>query len=275
VDVLGFDPKEEVGDVLEASEPFDELQHHRGEHGMFRTKEERDEVIEVIVGRPPEKISRIGNGVAASGSFSELKHPRGLSGKWEKARVVGYYHLPHASLASENPEAYRNALLGAPEGAGTCAHCGTGILHNVVVETEDGLRHCIGTECAQKVGNPTMERLVRDRMTSSQLDEEERRFKLSQEKEEARLKPFKDWMSGQIKDEDVVKVLQFLKVAGWPEGALYGNAFYQSLHHELSNSGSLTHRQAECAIKGLLGRETKKNATDWERIYQAITRKFK
>jgi hypothetical protein len=70
----------------------------------------------------------------------------------KNATILGYYKLPSLYLAEHNTEAYNNALRDAPAGAGTCAHCGRGIIHNVIIRDAAGARHCIGTDCAEKVG---------------------------------------------------------------------------------------------------------------------------
>lgn len=87
-----------------------------------------------------------------------------------KAKVVGYFSIPHSSLAEKNPDAYNGALRNAPRGAGTCANCGMGILHHVVVMTPDGQKYFIGSECAQKVGDHQMRNAVKSKITSEQAE---------------------------------------------------------------------------------------------------------
>jgi uncharacterized protein (DUF3820 family) len=87
-----------------------------------------------------------------------------------KATILGFFSMPSPSLAEHNPSAYYNAMADMPRGAGTCAHCGTGIMHHVVVRDENGKTHFIGTQCAEKVG----------------LDKECLRLKMSREEIAAR-----------------------------------------------------------------------------------------
>lgn len=47
--------------------------------------------------------------------------------------------------------------------------------------------------------------------------------------------------------------------------------FYPSLGRQLSDSGSLTRRQAVYAAKGVFGRETKRNAEQWWALVEAMT----
>lgn len=67
------------------------------------------------------------------------------------ARVTGFFSLPSPSLGEHNPSAYAAAMADAPAGAGSCAHCGMGIRHHVVVECE-GVTAFIGTTCAERIG---------------------------------------------------------------------------------------------------------------------------
>jgi len=84
------------------------------------------------------------------------------------AVVTGFFSLPSASLAEANPAAYSQAMAEAPIGAGSCAHCGTGILHHVVIKIA-GVQHFIGTDCAAKVGSESVKRCVRQGLTSEAL----------------------------------------------------------------------------------------------------------
>jgi hypothetical protein len=85
-----------------------------------------------------------------------------------EAVVTGFFSLPSAALAEANPSAYNNAMAGAPEGAGSCAHCGNGIRHHVVVRLTDGRTAFIGQDCAIKIGQD-IARSVRERITTEEL----------------------------------------------------------------------------------------------------------
>jgi hypothetical protein len=82
--------------------------------------------------------------------------------------VIGFFSLPPASLAEANPDAYNLAMAGAPAGAGTCAHCGTGILHHVVCRVSDGRTVFIGAQCAERIGGE-VSTCSRERLTSEHL----------------------------------------------------------------------------------------------------------
>lgn len=87
------------------------------------------------------------------------------------ARVVGFFSLPPAALAESNPAAYCAAVQSAPSGAGTCAHCGTGIRNHIVIEC-GGVTAFIGTDCAARVGSDEVRECAANRKTSAQLERE-------------------------------------------------------------------------------------------------------
>ena len=78
--------------------------------------------------------------------------------------------MPPASLAEANPDAYNNAWKGAVKGTGTCANCGMGILHHVVIMTPNGEKHFVGQDCAEKIGDSSMREAVKSGLTSEQIE---------------------------------------------------------------------------------------------------------
>jgi len=70
-------------------------------------------------------------------------------------RCVGLVSLPSSSLAEANPTAYNNALAAIPRGlgCGSCAYCGTAIMHNFIVESADDRRFVVGCDCVAKTGD--------------------------------------------------------------------------------------------------------------------------
>ena len=86
------------------------------------------------------------------------------------ARIVGYFSMPPASLAESNPDAYNNAGKNATHGTGTCANCGMGILHHIVVMTPDGNKHFVGQDCAEKIGDSNVREAVKSGLTSEQVE---------------------------------------------------------------------------------------------------------
>jgi hypothetical protein len=177
------------------------------------------------------------------------------------AVVVGFFSLPSPSLAEHNPSAYNIAMASAPEGAGSCAHCGTGIIHHVIVRLDDNRRVFVGSSCAEKVGNEKVQRCVRERLTAEQIDanDEARRIKV-----EARRRAG-DELIARVAQERAVRAEQ-LKDIIEPLEAL-GTEFHSSLASQL-RLGSLSPRQAEYAVKGILGRYSKRVADQWDDIYE-------
>lgn len=84
-------------------------------------------------------------------------------------RIVGFFALILPSEANQG----RNNFHMAPKdvSCGTCAHCGTGIINNFIVQSGDGKKHAIGSDCIEKVGLPHSE------MTKMQRIEKERQKK--------------------------------------------------------------------------------------------------
>lgn len=69
-------------------------------------------------------------------------------------RCVGAVSIPSPSLAEHNTDAYNNAMRSLPRdvGCGTCAHCGMAIMHNFIIESKDGKRFVVGSDCVHKTG---------------------------------------------------------------------------------------------------------------------------
>lgn len=173
----------------------------------------------------------------------------------QDAVVTGFFSLPSASLAEHNPDAYNNAMRGVPVGAGTCAHCGTGIIHHVVVSIE-GKTHFIGTECARKIGGD-IARCVVSKVTASQLaaraeaNERQRlEWNIRQEEIEDRRRARKEHFSF---------TLQALRDTG--------NQFHESLADQLE-LGPISSRQADFVCKSVYGRQNKGNREAWEALHE-------
>lgn len=165
------------------------------------------------------------------------------------AQVVGFFSLPSASLAEHNPDAYNNAMADAPQGAGTCWNCGMGIRHHVVVKTEDGQTHFIGSDCAQRIGDESVRACVANRLTSTQLYERKAKHDASR----AEFYAFEARSAEMIaqRTERFSDVLAALK--------LQGTSFHLSLAEQLVR-GSLSYKQSNYVLKAVFGRENKRNS---------------
>lgn len=175
-----------------------------------------------------------------------------------RVTVVGFFSLPgvHSEVAEAQPQAFQLAWQQAGPNAGTCAACGTGILHHVVVQDEAGAKHYIGTDCAERVGDETVRRCVREKLTTEQLAEKDRQA-------EARCAEFRAHEAARLaklaaRAEALKDILQGL--------AVRGTSFHASLAEQL-RAGPLSHRQAEFVAKAIHGRCTKKNNDVWCAVY--------
>lgn len=172
------------------------------------------------------------------------------------AVVVGFFSLPSPSLAEHNPSAYNAAMAEAPKGAGSCSHCGTGILHHVVIRHADGSTAFIGTSCAEKVGSERVQRCVRERVTDEQLAERERKAAERRAESEALIARVAANRAARYElFKDIIDPLR-----------ARGTDFHSSLADQLLD-GPLSWRQAEYAAKAVVGRCTKKTETQWEAVY--------
>jgi hypothetical protein len=176
------------------------------------------------------------------------------------ARVVGFFSLPSPSLAEHNPSAYNAAMRDVPAGAGSCQHCGTGIMHHVVIRI-GAERYFIGHDCARRVGSPMVRRCVRERMTAEQIEKREADAKASQAAWRAAedKREVERAAALQIRFESLRDIIEPLEAKG--------TEFHTSLATQL-RTGSLSPRQAECAVKGVLGRYSKAKAEQWDSIYE-------
>jgi len=177
---------------------------------------------------------------------------------FKDATVIGFFSLPPASLAEHNTEAYNQAMANAPVGAGTCANCGTGIRHHVIVLVE-GVRRFIGTECALKVGG-TVADGTRHYLTTSQLADKRAKEAVQNElwakhQEHTRLRRA-------ARSEAFSDVLQAL--------GEHRTDFHQSLAEQLVN-GPLSERQARFVCLAVLGRQTKRNEFIWDELFNKVT----
>lgn len=173
----------------------------------------------------------------------------------KNAQVVGYYSLPSPTLAEHNPAAYNLALQDAPAGAGSCAHCGMGIIHNVIVRSLDGSRSCIGTTCALRVGDESVRRCVREKLTAEQIaarDAKAAELQAAHVAHEAARKAARAERGAKFLEEGRTLLAQ-------------GTDFHRSLASQMCD-GPLSDRQAEYVCKAMFGRYSKKVAAEWDAL---------
>jgi len=190
------------------------------------------------------------------------------------AKIIGYFSLPSAELAEQNPTAYTLAMAGAPAGAGCCANCGMGILHHVVVQMPDGSKHFIGTDCAQRAGDETIRSAVKSGKTSEQVaaetakrDEWLAAYDAAKAQQEAarvaRIEQFKPTLTvlANLHKADE-------RLGGTPLSE--GLTFWASLAKQISYR-KISDRQAECVCKAVMGRRNKTNAAQWDELADSLT----
>ncbi len=76
---------------------------------------------------------------------------------------VGVASIPSSSLAEHNPSAYNAAMAALPRGlgCGSCAYCGTAIMHNFIIESADDRRFVVGCDCVAKTGDAGLAKEVK------------------------------------------------------------------------------------------------------------------
>lgn len=176
------------------------------------------------------------------------------------AKVIGFFSMPGTDLLEANPSAYNAAMSRIPAGAGSCAHCGTGIRHHVVIRTEDGRTAFIGTTCAERVGDESIRACIQNRMTSEQLQ--------SHRDEQARKNAEWNRVAAENRArQEAESAARFEILKDIIEGLEnQGTEFHSSLASQL-RIGKLSDRQASFVAKAIVGRCTKKSEDAWWAVY--------
>ena len=184
-----------------------------------------------------------------------------MSSPLSSARVVGFFSLPSLWLAEHNPNAYNAAMADAPAGAGSCSHCGTGILHHVIIRDGDGPERFIGTSCALKVG--VSAQLVRLKITTDQLAVIDAQRAADNAEWQRKRQAEADELAALIaaRRESVGDLVDMLRAVG--------TEFHSSLASQLE-TGPLSWRQAGFVAKATsaTGRRNKKNADAWDDVVE-------
>lgn len=179
------------------------------------------------------------------------------------ATVIGFFSLPSPSLAEANPVAYSAAMSEIPQGAGSCAHCGTGILHHVVIRV-DGETAFIGTTCAEKVGSERIQRCVRERLTDEQIAARD----AERERKAAERKAANDAIIARVTAARAARAELFADIL--PVLKAQGTDFHASLAAQLVD-GPLSDRQAVYVCKAMFGRYSRRTSEQWDAVYERVT----
>lgn len=88
-------------------------------------------------------------------------------------KFKGMVSIPSASMAEQNPEGYRQAMLNVPRGigVGVCANCGQPLVHNCIVESADHKTFVVGSECVEKTGDKSLGDKVQVAVAQQQRDQ--------------------------------------------------------------------------------------------------------
>jgi hypothetical protein len=102
-------------------------------------------------------------------------------------RCVGLYSIPSPSLAEHNVEAYNNALRDMPRdvGCGSCQYCGTAIMHNFIIQSSDGMRFVVGSDCVARTGDAGLLKQVRGERLKVVREKREAGRRMKREEREA------------------------------------------------------------------------------------------
>ena len=211
---------------------------------------------------------------------------------------VGCFDLAEAtdSDSAANFGNMRGWLNDAPRlkaGMGTCACCGHAIMQICIVRTGNGDLYGVGSDCIEKLGDAG---LSKDAAAAIALRTKIKARKRSQVRAAAALAArqlktaqaagFTTWteyvadhQAKQKADQDrqaqdqaaklaerlapIAHVVEALKIEA------RSSDFHRSLYDQLTNTGSLSPRQAACALKTAYGRRT--SGAEYERDFDALT----
>ena len=117
---------------------------------------------------------------------NKKKHPFTFTLGEGPYKYVGFGKI---SISETQGAVYHGVAMDS--GCGTCDHCGHGIMNIYVVETADGKRHGVGSECILKFKNDgdftnltDFEREIKQqKRKAGQVNREKQRVKLKQEVE--------------------------------------------------------------------------------------------
>lgn len=189
-------------------------------------------------------------------------------------RIIGFVSMPSRSLQDANPQAYHAAvsdIIKQLPNAGTCAHCGMGIIHNVVVKDADGVTHCIGTDCAERIGADP--RAVRAGITTEEREARDARWEAQAAAHRAEVAARDAAIAA--RKAAFADILTALAAAAVEQADPYNpnrETFAESLANQLEVR-PLSEKQAHYAAKFVTGdnRRTKANAAAWDAIVERVT----
>jgi hypothetical protein len=114
-------------------------------------------------------------------------------------------------------------------GAGTCAHCGTGIKNIFAIRAGDGKVYGVGSDCIRKSDLPydvktQADKAKRDREKKIRQARAEERRRAAQEKKSSELKALREWWASSPPEQE-----EFKKIPHPAE--YYANMLYTLFHY--------------------------------------------
>lgn len=108
--------------------------------------------------------------------------------------------------------------------------------------------------------------------TAAELAERAER-KIKQDAEVLRLNT---WLAERAeKFKDVLFALEYPMTDQWDKPIKSTNEFMNSLANQLRTNGSLSPKQADCVVRAVIGRATKKNTSAWEAMFDDLITQYK
>ena len=185
-------------------------------------------------------------------------------------------------------------IAGCPEASkpgGTCDHCGTGILWEFHLVAADGRAFKVGSSCILKSGDAGLRHAVTDHQRAQRRRRNRLSWEAARRAQAARPKSvaavaYEARQAAQqaeravadaeravalaAKLEGLADVLRALDTEADAIGGVY-ESFPASLARQLRAEGSLSPRQADCALRLLYGRRSARNADALAATFQQVT----
>jgi hypothetical protein len=181
-------------------------------------------------------------------------------------------------------------VAGCPEASkpgGTCDHCGTGILWEFHLTAADGRAFKVGSSCILKSGDAGLRHAVTDHQRAQRARREATRRAAQAARPKSAAAAA--WEAAQCaacdarqdalaaravalaaKLSGLEDVLRALDTEADALGGVY-ESFPASLARQLRAEGSLSPRQADCALRLLYGRRSARNADALNATFQQVT----
>lgn len=161
-------------------------------------------------------------------------------------KLIGLYSIPSSSLGATNPDAYNNMLKAMPKGIGigSCAYCGTPLVHNFIIESACGKKSPVGCDCVAKTDDKGLvkaiklekSRVNREKRQQEQKDKYDAMLNQQREKnggltdyEINNQKAMERKLARELALESVITFLEPFLIALKHDGSSFSNDLYRQL----------------------------------------------